>query len=931
MSEFIRGSEWRRWDLHIHTPETQKNDNYAGSTPEEKWNQFYSTIDSYVGDGSDPTKNVVALGITDYLSIDNYKKVIADGRLPKSIKLVLPNVEMRIQPMAAESPVNIHFIFDPEIVSSLDSRFFGNLKFSYADTKISATKDELIRLGRLLDPDAGEKAAYSLGISQFVPSLDSIKEVFEDKELRNATIIGVSNNNSDGASGVTSLSSYCEQQGAPSQLTLFRQSIYQFVDFIFSAKPCDIQYFLGQKSDSEQTVITKCGSLKACLHGSDAHDLARVFEPNDRKYCWIKADPTFNGLRQVLYEPKARARISSLMPETKNDYHVIDHIEIDDPEFSKLPIYLNDKLTCIIGGKSTGKSTLLHNLALAIDRKQVNEKISTTKTSTKIVPNVKAYWLDGTVSTSGERDSTHKIVYIPQTYLNRLSDENEEVTEIDEIIQDIVLINDDAKTAFTVMQSSIQDYKPQLDKTIYDLIQSHTTILGIQASEKELGSGDGIQSEIKKLIQQKGILSKELSLSDEEVKSYDTAISVIRLSNESIEKLDKEIKTISEMDSVVTPLNLSYEFSKETADCISTAIQNAVAAAEASWQQSKTEILEKLMKKKDGLAKVLQKNITIRDGLHAKIAGNEAISKLSKSIQDEESKLSKFDELEKQKSVKVDAFLKLLDNVSSSFAFYKGMHETYASMINENPDLKCDDLVFSVTVPFRTDAFCKMIKSLFDNRTLRTRRDLIDVEEFNIDTFTSERLKNLIIACLNKEIPLVKSSSMENALRSILDDWYNTTYSVKMDNDPINKMSPGKKALVLLKLLIDLANSKCPILIDQPEDDLDNRSVFDDLIPFIREKKIDRQIIVVTHNANVVLGGDAEEIVVANQDGTNSPNRQFRFEYRSGSIEDDKPICNADGSVCEDVLSQQGIQQHICDILEGGEKAFDLRKNKYRI
>ena len=58
-----------------------------------------------------------------------------------------------------------------------------------------------------------------------------------------------------------------------------------------------------------------------------------------------------------------------------------------------------------------------------------------------------------------------------------------------------------------------------------------------------------------------------------------------------------------------------------------------------------------------------------------------------------------------------------------------------------------------------------------------------------------------------------------------------------MDNDTIDVMSPGKKALVLLKLLIDLADSKCPILIDQPEDDLDNRSVFNDLIPFIKRKK----------------------------------------------------------------------------------------------
>ena len=106
-----------------------------------------------------------------------------------------------------------------------------------------------------------------------------------------------------------------------------------------------------------------------------------------------------------------------------------------------------------------------------------------------------------------------------------------------------------------------------------------------------------------------------------------------------------------------------------------------------------------------------------------------------------------------------------------------------------------------------------------------------------------------------------------------------------MDDDSIKDMSPGKKAIVLLQLLIQMADSTCPILIDQPEDDLDNRSIFKDLIPFIKKKKLDRQFIVVTHNANIVLGGDAEEVIVANRNGTKTPNEHYRFEYVTGSIE----------------------------------------------
>lgn len=97
------------------------------------------------------------------------------------------------------------------------------------------------------------------------------------------------------------------------------------------------------------------------------------------------------------------------------------------------------------------------------------------------------------------------------------------------------------------------------------------------------------------------------------------------------------------------------------------------------------------------------------------------------------------------------------------------------------------------------------------------------------------------------------------------------------------------------------------------------------------QKKTQRQIIIVTHNANVVLGGDAEEVIVANQDGKDTPNGTKRFEYRSGSIENNHPQVDENGRLIPGILNTEGIQQHICDILEGGKIAFELRKNKYHM
>lgn len=142
-----RGSIWRRWELHLHTPGTLKNDNYSGTTLEEKWDKFYNAIDEYIGDGREVfLREISVIGITDYISIQNYLKVKSDNRLPDAVKMILPNVEMRLTLTGTQSPVNIHFLFDPEIVDELENRFFGNLTFSYLNRNYSATRSELIRL-----------------------------------------------------------------------------------------------------------------------------------------------------------------------------------------------------------------------------------------------------------------------------------------------------------------------------------------------------------------------------------------------------------------------------------------------------------------------------------------------------------------------------------------------------------------------------------------------------------------------------------------------------------------------------------------------------------------------------------------------------------------------------------------------------------------
>lgn len=66
-----------------------------------------------------------------------------------------------------------------------------------------------------------------------------------------------------------------------------------------------------------------------CIHGSDAHSIEKIFGPDQQRYCWIKADTTFEGLLQILYEPAERVLIQSNSPDTKDPHQVIDSITFE--------------------------------------------------------------------------------------------------------------------------------------------------------------------------------------------------------------------------------------------------------------------------------------------------------------------------------------------------------------------------------------------------------------------------------------------------------------------------------------------------------------------------------------------------------------------------------------------------------------------------
>ena len=144
-------------------------------------------------------------------------------------------------------------------------------------------------------------------------------------------------------------------------------------------------------------------------------------------------------------------------------------------------------------------------------------------------------------------------------------------------------------------------------------------------------------------------------------------------------------------------------------------------------------------------------------------------------------------------------------------------------------------------------------------------------------------------------------------------DHIDIRYGVEYDGVDIRKLSPGTRGIVLLLLYLSLDDADGrPLVIDQPEENLDPKSVFEELVGLFVETKSKRQVIMVTHNANLAINTDADQIIIA-EAGTHPPDALPPISYTAGGLED------AD------------IRKAVCDILEGGAGAFRERARRLRV
>lgn len=269
--------------------------------------------------------------------------------------------------------------------------------------------------------------------------------------------------------------------------------------------------------------------------------------------------------------------------------------------------------------------------------------------------------------------------------------------------------------------------------------------------------------------------------------------------------------------------------------------------------------------------------------------------------------LSKINETMNDASKKQITQLLTLKNVTSKVVEYCYNNEKATEIINKTRNFI--DNLRKTEIVSKSMGHFKFAVRLNNNLKITLLLDC-----FNNYIKTSSKATNfelLLKKIIDVGYEKYSTKNLEHLLTEALDQAYSIDFLIYEKNELINEMSEGRKVSVFLNLLLLKEDTIEPLIIDQPEDDMDNSDIYEILVKTIRETKSKRQIIFATHDSNIVVNGDSENVICAQKIRKNC------ISYKNGALEYESDDLN--------------IQKKICETLEGGEKAFITRANKYDI
>ncbi|WP_104493658.1 TrlF family AAA-like ATPase [Paracoccus denitrificans] len=985
-----RGSEWRRWEPHIHAPGTVMNNQFTGPTA---WEDYLTALE-----GAVPA--IEAIAVTDYYVTDTYEEVLrhrANGRLPEA-KLVFPNVELRLDVATAKGGfVNLHLFVSPEDPRHLEElqRLLSRLQFNVMQDRFDCTRSELIRLGKKADPTiTDDRAALAYGANQFKVNFQKLREVFgESGWAKKNILIAVAGGATDGTSGV--------REAADQTI---RREIEGFADVIFASSGAQREFWLGERALGPAEIRNLYGGLKPCLHGSDAHKIEDVATPFGNRFSWIKGGLEFDALRQACIDPGGRAYVGAEPPGTATPSQMISQIEVLDAPWVTTPIIpLNPGLVAIIGARGSGKTALADMIAAGCDSitdeawnadEWANPSFLVRARDVIGDGKVKVSWAAGAPSMRRLDGSDangpfayERVRYLSQQFVEELCSSS---GLTDGLLREIerVIFNahpdesrDGALDFEELLEQRASRHRLAREREAEAVSQISDLISAELEKEKLVTSFEGQVAQKKKLVdaytadraklvsagsEQRAQRHTELAGAANEVRAKLRRFTGQRQTFLAMQDEVKDLRRnqapealrqaqgrhphsgmspeqwasflldykgpvdddlagyvkwvdgkIAELKGTApAPGDPNKPFFPDDTD-LST-LSQAVLEAEMARLEKLVSADKETQRRYTALSGSIAKETAALQTLADKLKDAQGAKERARELQKdrEEAYGRAFDALVAEQAVLEELYAPLMARLAAASGTLKKLSFSVARIANvEEWATQAEDGLIDLRKAGAFRGKGTLVQKA--NEVLKEAWETGDSAKVRAAMAEFRRLyqKDLL-----DHSPVAHTDQVEfRAWSKRFAQWLFSTdhlsirYGIDYDGVDIRKLSPGTRGIVLLLLYLALDDSdNRPLVIDQPEENLDPKSVFEELVHLFVQAKAQRQVIMVTHNANLVINTDADQIIIA-EAGPHPHGALPPITYKSGGLE------NAE------------IRKAVCDILEGGEGAFQERARRLRV
>jgi len=627
----------------------------------------------------------------------------------------------------------------------------------------------------------------------------------------------------------------------------------------------------------------------------------------------------------------------------------IKSINIQNSTFFEDSIRINfsSKLNCIMGGRGTGKSTILHMILSTI-----NSNAEFDKTTFSILKNNLG---DGkiTIDIEDQYGKNYEIVKTfnedPQTYLlptktfcpienieNDIECDIYKAAAIEEIGMNgrsrLALIDKMLGEEVKLLEGKIREKQTELDDNAHFLKNENSKVKQLEERIKDYESAES-DFENHKKEQPEDIITKE----KEQFEAADKDEKLRFAEKRFVEDIYGEIKDFIESaeEQIMKINNLinvgNIEFSNKNNELMNSFIEDIKNQGEKIIKiiQDSRVIAEDISKKTEQFIEKLtkvhqeQQNDFIKlkqkfekhklyysqyNKLSKRVDEKKVLQKELKTIKDNQSKLQKtrvklINELNENKkllfdkrSEKIQSLNEKFDGVIKIILIYGGITNKYEEVLQKafrGSNMRYNVIIPNIVMNFTPDKFAQIIHTKDSN----SLKNILGINKERLDAIFSLLYESEALY----EIEKIYCPDLPEFLLKI--DRRDKGDIKREDFKRTEELSTGQRCTTILPIIF--AISKNPLLIDQPEDNLDNKYITETIHKIIREEKQSRQLIFITHNPNIPVLSDSEHNIFLIYS-----NKKAKVE-KEGNVE--------------------SVKGHILNLLEGGKEAFNTRRKIYGI